>query len=536
VREEVFKKPSAERVLAGGTWSLLALLVAGLLPFVIVTFGSRVYGPAGFEYYTTGWSLTAICELAAMGLGAAYVRNVSEAHERNPQEAKVIAANATLFIVFLGLVLSGMLFAFIFSLVESPSDRLAYSIIALSLPILYLKDSLIAMLNAMHRFDYSSMLIFIGNFAVLLIGGTFLLFFKAPEYAPLLTLTVMGLGVFALIGSFYFFRRTSPYPLTSLLDLSLLDRRVLSDFLRSSVWITLSNLSSLGITLQMSVFLVKLLVRERALVGIYGVAAQYAWSMILVTCMAGPIVPELARAKEREDKPLIEESTKAVMKWTFGMGSLATAVYVVLAELALFTFNGPNYVSGRLPLILLNTGIVLYGMATVFGQILVGLGKEREAGQIFGVAHLVFILLSVLLLDKFGLDSVPLSLLLSSFLCLIPLLHLALSALGVGYNWGLILRTTLTAAFSGGICMRLVPSWEIFSNSLEALLPLFGWGVAVCGLYFLLLIFWGHYEESDYKMIENTIKSFNPALVPLSQMITNTMRKIASLNPLLKRS
>jgi O-antigen/teichoic acid export membrane protein len=535
MREEVFKKPSAERVLAGGTWFLLAMLLAGFLPFVIVIFGSRAYGPSGFEYYTTGWALTALCELMAMGLGATYVRQVSEAHERNPEEAKIVAANATLFMVFLGLVLSAIFFPLLFLLVHDPGDRLAFSLIGLCLPIIYLKDSLVSMLNAMHRFDYSSVIIFAGNIAVLLVGGVLILFFGSAEYAPFLTLTVVGLAVLTFFCSLYLFKKTSPYTLRSIFDLSLLNRKVLSRFLRSSLWITLSNLTAFGITLQTSVFLVKVLESERKLVGIYGVAAQYAWSMIFVTSMAGPLVPELARAKERGDRSLIEESTRAVMKWAFGMGTLAIVLYLVLAELVLFTFNGPDYVSGRVPLMLLNTAMVVYGMSTVFGQILVGLGKEEKAGLVFGFSHLVFILLSLILFHQLGLNSVPLSLLFSSLVSVALLLRSALAALGVSCDWKLILRTTLTGGFTAGLCLCLIPSSTVFVSSAQALLPMIGWGVAACGLYFLLLIFWGQYDESDYRMIEKTIGSFHPALVPMSQMLTGVMRKIASMNPLLRR-
>lgn len=535
MREEVFKKPSAERVLAGGTWFLFAFFLAGLLPFVIVTLGSRVYGPAGFEYYTTGWAVTALAELAAMGLGSTYVRHVSEAHERNPEEARVIAANATLFMVFLGLLLSAVFFSLIFLLVRNPGDRLAFSLIAASLPIIYLKDSLGAMLGTMHRFDYASLVLLIANVATLLVGGFLLFFFRTPEYAPFLPLTVVGFTVFALFSTLHFFRKTSPYPLRSLFDLSLLDRRVLSKFLRSSIWITLSNLTAYGLTLQMSIFLVKVLIQDRELVGIYGVAAQYAWSMILVTSMAGPIVPELARAKEREDRPLIEESTRAVMKWTFGMGMLAIVLYLAVAELVLFTFNGPDYVSGRVPLMLLNTGMVLYGMSTVFSQILVGLGREGEAGLVFGLSHLFFVLLSLMLIDRLCLNSVPLSLLLSSIVGVALLLRSALSALGVKCDWRLILRTTLVGIFSAGVCLALVPSCRVFAGSAQALLPMIGWGAAACGIYFLLLIFWGQYDDSDYRMIEKTLSSFHPALVPLSRIATGMMRKIASFNPFLKR-
>jgi len=535
VREEVFKKPSAERVLAGGTWFLLAFFLAGLLPFVIVTLGSRVYGPAGFEYYTTGWAVTALSELAAMGLGSTYVRHVSEAHERDPEEARVVAANATLLMVFIGLLISGVFFSLLFLLVHAPGDRLALSLIGASLPIIYLKDSLVSMLSAMHRFDQASFVLFIGNLALVGVGGFLLLFFKSSEYAPFLTLTVVGFSVFALLSTIHFFRKTSPYPLRSLFDLSLLDRRVLSGFLRSSVWITLSNLASYGITLQASIFLVKMLIWDRALVGIYGVAAQYAWSMVVVTCMAGPLVPELARAKEREDRSLIEESTRTVMKWTFGMGILMIVLYLVVAELALFTINGPEYVSGRVPLMLLNTGMVLYGMSTVFAQILVGLGREERAGLIFGLSHLLFVYASLVLVRHAGLNSVPLSLLLSSFLSLTFLLRAALSTLGVGCDWKLILRTSLAGGFSAGLCLALVPSWTAFSSSAQAFLPWIGWSAASIALYFLLLVFWGQYDDSDYRMIEKTAGSLHPVLVPLSQTATRVMKKISSLNPFLRR-
>jgi O-antigen/teichoic acid export membrane protein len=217
------------------------------------------------------------------------------------------------------------------------------------------------------------------------------------------------------------------------------------------------------------------------------------------------------------------------------MGMLAIVLYLAVAELVLFTFNGPDYVSGRVPLMLLNTGMVLYGMSTVFSQILVGLGREGEAGLVFGLSHLFFVLLSLMLIDRLCLNSVPLSLLLSSIVGVALLLRSALSALGVKCDWRLILRTTLVGIFSAGVCLALVPSCRVFAGSAQALLPMIGWGAAACGIYFLLLIFWGQYDDSDYRMIEKTLSSFHPALVPLSRIATGMMRKIASFNPFLKR-
>ncbi|MEM2674291.1 MAG: hypothetical protein QXW77_01470, partial [Candidatus Hadarchaeales archaeon] len=425
-REEIFKKPSVGRVFAGGVWFFLVTSVAGLLPWIVTLLAGRpeVLGPKGVEFYTTSWALVAVCELAGLGLGSAFVRLVAEAHERDEEEGRIVAANATIFMLALGVVISVVFFALSFLLTTNPQDRLAFSFVGLAVPLLYLRDPVVSMISSMHRFDYSGIANASGFIGILIVGGP-LIVLRSQEYAPYLAATVPAYALLSLLAALHFFRKVSPYPLRSLLDPNTLDGRTLSVFLRRGLWIALTGLVAFGTTISLSISTAKALIPQRELAGLFGVAAGYGWTMAVVTSMTGPLTPELARAKERGDEELVRETCHLINKYAYGMAALLAMVYLAAGELILFAINGPDYVSlGGAPVVkLFVTGMLLYGVANVYGSILVGLGRERDAGVSFLASHLLLVLMSLWLsriVDP--LLAVPYSLLLSSF---VPLFFLS---------------------------------------------------------------------------------------------------------------
>ncbi len=548
MRERIFREASAERVIAGGTWTILAGAAFGLVPLIVIIAGSRVFGPTGIEYYTTAWAVTGVVELVAMGLCATYVRWVSEAHERDPEEARVIASTATLFTVVVGICLSAVFFLLITLLIHDPADRLAFSFIAMTVPLLYLRDPMYAMLQAMHRYDYYSFM-FLGGFAGLGVVAGYLLWLKNPAYAPYLASTVPVFTACSWAVVAYFFRKVSPFPYRFLISPSNFDLGILKRFLGSSIWITASSLVPFGALVFLSTTLAKILVPLREWVGIFGVVAGYTWAFVVVTNMALPLVPELARARERRDRRTMEESTRAVLKWTFGMGALVIILFLVIAELLLYSFNGPAFVKGSNLLRILNAGMIMFAVATVFGQILVGLGREVEAGRVFLPAYFMFVVgpcLTKFLAPHFGIQgelslglldaySISVWLLISGFLASVILFRRALETLEMGFDWPMIGRVLLASVISLVLGLCLVPSWGAFNTSWEALGALFGGGIAVALCFFFLLVFLGHYDEFDYRMIEGTAEGIHPSLLPPARVAIHWMRKIASLNPLLRR-
>lgn len=538
-REEIFKKPSVGRVFAGGVWFFLVTSVAGLLPWIVTLLAGRpeVLGPEGVEFYTTSWALVAVCELAGLGLGSAFVRLVAEAHERDEEEGRIVAANATIFMLVLGVVISVVFFALSFLLTANPQDRLAFSFVGLAVPLLYLRDPVVSMISSMHRFDYSGIANASGFIGILIVGGP-LIVLRSQEYAPYLAATVPAYALLSLLAALHFFRKVSPYPLRSLLDTSTLDGRTLSVFLRRGLWIALTGLVAFGTTISLSISTAKALIPQRELAGLFGVAAGYGWTMMLVTSMTGPLIPELARAKERGDEELVRETCHLINKYAYGAAALLTMVYLAAGELILFAINGPDYVLlGGAPVVkLFVTGMLLYGVANVYGSILVGLGRERDAGVSFLASHLLLVLISLWfsrMVDP--LQAVPYSLLLSSF---VPLLFLSTRLLRAGVP--IYLKEALRPLFAGLVTFligwKLVPSSSLFPDSAHAFLPMLGWSCALGVLYFFLLAFTGHYNETDYRMIEDTAKGIHPALLSLTSLLIRVLRFMASLNPFLRRS
>jgi O-antigen/teichoic acid export membrane protein len=537
-RDEVFKKSSASRVVAGGAWQIVATIIGGALIFLWIILGGRPpplgYGPEGFEFFLTANALLIILNAPSFGLSQAAVKFISETLARDKKRANEIASQAAGAIIFTGILVFIFLLLFI-SLVRDPADRFSFMIVALVIPFMYLRDVVNSVIGAVHRFDYLGIIAGILGVVTFLAGIFFLLNFKGMENARYLAMIPLVATIAMFFSAILFFKICSPFSFPSLLR-ERLDLGFARSFLPYGGFCLLANLAAFGITLQISLFSVKLMSMQNfifndTLVGVYGVSTIYAWIVMFITFMSFPLVPEVSRAKELGDKKLLDEVIKAMLKFSFALGTIIIAMFAVFAEMILLTFNGEEYVilGGKSPLILAVAGMVFYAVSSIFGAILVGSGHARYAGLSFGFGTLLMVTLTPFLSIPLGLAGPALSLLISGIFVLPLVMWKVKMELGARYPSGVFIRPVVSAAPLALIFGFFVPGFIHPERFIYSIGIIFAFAGILILAYTILLVWVGNYEREDYEMIEDTLTSFG--MRPVGKLITFSLKIVHRASP-----
>lgn len=523
-------------MVAGGTWQILSGLVGGILVLVWIIISGRPggFGPSGIEFYLTAGAIGTILDAPSLGFSQAYIKYVSEALAKDKEEARRIASKASGIILLIGVGVFLVFIAFILFGVSDPDDRLSFSILALAIPVMYIRDIINNMNGAMHRFDYVGIVNFmmmIGIFA----GGMFFLIYM-PHYTKFLSSLVLFSSFLMLFAAIYFFKKCSPFSLRSLMT-EKIDKKFARNFSSYGFFTLLANLASFGIILQISIFLVKIAsmqfsIFDRAMVGVYGVVASAAWVVMFITFMAFPLVPEVSRAKEVGDKKLLDLVVRSMVKFAFAVGIIIIALAVVFAEIGLRIFMGREYVvlGGVPPMILAIAGMVFYAIASVFSAVLVGSGSAKFAGSVFGVAALVMIVSTFPLALFMGIVGPALALLVSGIIAILPLMWKTKKELEIAYPIGAIIRPVLAAIPPAIVLGYYAPSMLVEGHLLASVPVVAIGGIVLISIYALLLVVMGNYDSDDYQMIEDTCTSFG--LRPVGVLLRKFLEAIHRLSPL----
>jgi len=169
-------------------------------------------------------------------------------------------------------------------------------------------------------------------------------------------------------------------------------------------------------------------------------------------------------------------------------------------------------------------------VASVFGAILVGVGRARFAGSVFGLGALALILLTPVLAAAMGLPGPALSILLSGGMVLPLLMRKAQREFGATYPPGLVLRPILAAVPLALLFGRWVPGLLQGGGLLHALPLVAALGVGLLVAYLLLLAALGNFGEEDFQTIRDALVSFGLGF--LGGAAVGALRKVSRASPL----
>ncbi|MBI4362984.1 MAG: hypothetical protein HY558_07410 [Euryarchaeota archaeon] len=538
-RSDVFNRASTSRVVAGGSWQIIPGFAGGMLLFAWVLLGSRTYGAARFEYFITAQALLQVLTFPAIGLGLTFMRYVSAALTRSPEEARTTAGQAAQVFLITGAALMALLLLFIYGVVPKPLDQVSFTLLALIIPLVYIRDILTSTIGSAARFDYVGV---VGALFGVGIFGTGLLLISTGDplsRAHFLSLTLVGgIAVTALM-ALLLVGRVSPFPVRGLFRVGL-TRGFAREFASYGLYTCLANVATFGIILQLSVLGVKSLnymgVLSEAAVGIYGISTLGAYIVTLITIMAVPMVPEVSRAREVGDKALVDSIVKTMLKLCLSIGVLIATIFTVFSQvvLAVLLPRGDQaaalLLGGHEAVALTTIGMVLYAVATILGATLVGTGQARYAGAWLGLGALLTAAGTIPLALLAGLPGAALMLPLSALVILPPLMHRMRRTLGTRLSWGLFLRPLAAAAIVSlvfsPLTSRVLGAGGIASTLLTVALSF----NLLLLVFAILLTLLGFYDEEDYRMIEDIFTSFG--MRPIGRFAGRAFRALHRRSPL----
>lgn len=536
-RAQIFERPSASRVVAGGAWQVVVGTVAGLLIFGWIILGGRPppkgFGKEGFEFFITANAAMTLLNAATIGLGQAFVKYVAAAAARSREDAQRVAARGVRVMLLWGAGMFVGWVLFIFFGRNRPEDVVAFSFIAAMIPLMIFRDILNAVMGAVHRYDYLALVgaaLGVGMFGT---GLVFLAFFHAPEYAPYLA-AVPLVGNAAMVAvALPLFRKSSPFRLGSLFR-----ERAGGPFTREisayGAYALLANFATFGLNVSLSIFTVKVmsiygLAFQPSDVTVYGLSVIYAFLILYITLMALPMVPEVSRAHGEGNRELLHSVLRTMMKFGF---SLAPFVVVLLAVsgsaiMPLFT---PEARGQWWPMALAAVGMAFAALATIFSAVLVGMGRAREAGRAFGLSALLLVLLTPLLSVPLGLAGPALALLLSGAFVLPLLMRKVGRLLEFRYPVGILLRPLIASLM---VIPFLLPGLGLLSAGtsptwIKMAFAVLGAFLLFC-IYTVFLTLIGFYDEEDYLLIEDTGTGFG--LRPVGVIGARFLRRLHRLSP-----
>lgn len=540
-RADIFASASASRVVAGGAWQIAVGTAAGLLIFLWIILGGRPeprgFGKEGFEFFITANAAMVLLNAATVGLGQAFMKRVSESMARDRDEARRVAGRATRVMLLWGVGILGAWLLFTFFGGNRPEDVLAFSVIALMIPVMVLRDVVNAVIGSVHRFDYIAATGAVLGGSMFATGLVFLAFFRTPAHAPYLAAVPLAGNLGMLLLGLWLFRRCSPFPFRALFR-ERADRTFAREFSSYGIYTLLANFSTFGLNLSLSVFTVKLmsiygLAFTPADVGVYGLAVLYALLTLYITLMALPLVPEVSRAHELGDRELLHSVLRTLGKFGFSLAPFAVTLLAVTggAVMPLFT---PEARDQWWPMVLATVGMALSALATIFSAVLVGIGRARDAGRAFGLAAVLLVVLTPPLSLFLGLPGAALAVAISGAFVLPVLMRRVGSLLEFRYPPGLLLRPLVACALVvpfilpglGPLSAGTSPTW------LKMVLALAG-ALAFFILYTVFLTLIGFYNNEDYRMIEDTATGFG--LRPAGVLLARALRRLHRASPLAGR-
>ncbi len=537
-RSQIFGQPSASRVVAGGAWQVLVGTVAGLLIFFWIILGGRPeprgFGKENFEFFITANAAMVLLNAATVGLGQAFVKRVSQAMARDPEEARRVAGRATRVMLLwgAGILAAWLLFTFLGG--NRPEDVVAFSLIALLIPVMVLRDVLNSVIGSVHRYDYLAVIGGVMGAGMFATGLVFLAYFRTPAHAQFLAAVPLAGNLAMVAAALWFFRRCSPFPLRALFR-EPADGPFARELSVYGIYALLANFATFGLNISLSVFTVKVMSIYGFLfapgdVTVYGLSVIYAFLVLYITLMALPLVPEVSRARELGDRALLHSILRTMVKFGFSLAPFVVVLLVVSgpAIMPLFT---PEAAGQSAVMALAAAGLALAALSTIFSVTLVGMGRARDAGRAFGLSAAVMVALTPPLSVLFGLRGPALALLISSALLLPHLMRLVGRLLEFRYSLRLLARPLVASALMvplllpglGPLSAGASPAWLNMAFALLGAVLLFG-------VYTLILTFLGFYDQEDYRLMEDTATGLG--LRGPGRLIARGLRKLHRLSPL----
>lgn len=313
--------------------------------------------------------------------------------------------------------------------------------------------------------------------------------FATLKIGLILTLAYLGYGVLGAIGGF-----TATALIMTFVAFFVAGHGVVKssiswrEILRFEAWIMLFALGA-NLLMNLDLYLVKALLEDEALVGVYSVALQVARlpyiAVISVTFVIFPLISKTTYKKDKEGtKNYIQTTTRYTL---IIAGSLALTLSATAADLLRLVFT-EIFQKGAGMLSLLAVGYFAYSLLMIFAAMISGSGKPTIS---FSIAFVTLCLLSLfgwLLIPHMGGLGAAFSVLAAFFIGQ----ALAAGYLHRRYHSGFPVLTVFRVLFTGATLYALSAFWQPQASLLIILK-----GILAFAFYWSLLVITREVKKAD---------------------------------------
>lgn len=497
----VFNRAGPERLVSGGVWFLLLMVLSGIFWLSWSVIVSRFYGPHGYGIYNTAYSLFSFAWAFIFGgLFQGLIKYGSEYMVNDKKNISHFFSISLKYLTGIGVVLFFLLFAFSFRF-KDPIWGMTVFAIALSFLFTGAKDALASIIGSLHQNDQLSMINASRSIVTLISGIIFIILGVPPIFLPLLLVIST---IWELLLSIYFLRSR----LNRLLDVDLSSlindgRHGLKGDIKKFVKVFVFGFFiSLGITSfnimkSLDIAIIKLFF-DYTNVGIYSAADTASSILFWMTSFSLPVISAISDSFAKNDEKLIEENVQIAVKYPLLIGLPLTLIILLKAKPLILGIYGPEFTRaiGSLQILILGTFMLMFSYN--LSSILIGIGRSRVSGVIMLIAAIQYIILLFILVPLYGFLGAALSLTLTGLTSTLLVPYFIWKHLRVPLFTG-VPKVLASGALMGTV-LYFVPS----TKPLNLIVGIVGSVVIFVVVLYLL----GYITKEDIKMIKVAGESF----------------------------
>lgn len=504
---DVFDRSGPTRLVVGGAWFLILMILAGVFWWLWSVVVSRVYGPIGYGIFNTAASLHNFAWVFIFGgLFQGLMKYGSEYVAKSGWKLGSYFSTGLKYLTAIGIVMFILLSMFA-SNIEDPIMKIMVLTIAVSFLFTGTKDALASIIGSFQKSDHLS-IVNSSRAIVTLVGGLVLVAVGAPSYMlPVL----LAVGTACQLGLCIYFlrfrlRKLIPFNVAALFRNSVLwsfgEAREFGKILAFGFFVSLGAIS-FNVMKSLDIIVLKMFF-DYSGVGVYSVADTTSSILFFMTSFSLPVIPAIAEAHAKKDRKLLEEYVKVAVKYPLLIGLPLTLVILTMAEPFVLGIYGPAFAEAVVPLQILIIGTFMLMLGYNLSSILVGVGKPKLSGALMIVAAVQYIVSLFILAPPLGFVGAALALTITGVTSMLLVPYYLKKVLKVSVYSGL--HKVLLSATAMALVLFIVPK----SNPFFILFGIIG-GVAA---FLSLLRLMGYLTSEDFEMMRTAGGTFKRTFRP----------------------
>lgn len=378
-------------------WITIAELVFNLSGYVVHSVLGRSLGPAEYGRYSLIIAFsTMIVVLVGRGVPIAMSKYLSEVRKSDPRtilSVRRTGARLQFLIIGVTTIVYFFLSPFFAKVLRDESLIPLFRLSSLIIPAFALASFYVYYFNGIHKFNSQSFIKFYRGVSKIVIIIAFAVFLKVPGAIIGHALVPFSVFIFAFfLDPFKKYKATKKSPVTW-------------QKLLKFAWPITIFMIFYEIMISIDLFLVKALLQDDSLTGLYNAALTMAripfYAFYFLTII---LLPKISETTSQNDQKKTQAIINSSMRFMFMLLFPAIALLSVFSQSVVSFFYGAKYIQATQPLSILVLGMGFLTVFYVAAFILNGAGKNKIPMTMAIIGAVSNTILGYLLINKLGLN------------------------------------------------------------------------------------------------------------------------------------